>query len=130
MQKTGKSGKIFQKNKVLDHYVMVEEPGDIFLGHVVPFSGRGISFAVAMFRYLGAKGWLKFLENLGSDGTNTNVGRFEGCIPYLEKFLGHPVHWEICLLHINELPFRALFQHYDGKTSGPTAFKGPIGKSL
>ena len=48
----------------------------------------------------------------------------------MEKLLGHPVHWEICLLHGNELPFRALFIHYDGKTSGPTAFKGPIGKAL
>ena len=48
----------------------------------------------------------------------------------MEKLLGHPVHWEICLLHGNELPFQALFIHYDGKTSGPTAFKGPIGKAL
>ena len=67
---------------------------------------------------------------MGSDGTNSNVGRFQGCIAYLEKHLGHAVHWEICLLHGNELPFWALLIHYDGKTSGPSAFKGPIGKAL
>ena len=60
-------------------------------------------------------------KKLGSDGTNTNAGRFEGCIPYLEKLLGHPVHWEICLLHGNELPFQAMTgKHLDQQLSrGP-----------
>lgn len=31
---------------------------------------------------------------------------------------------------MNELPFRALFKHLDGETSGPKAFKGPIGRNL
>ena len=44
------------------------------------------------------------------------------------ELLSHSVHWNICLLHANKLPFRALFAHYDGKTAGPTSFKGPIGK--
>ena len=67
---------------------------------------------------------------LGADKTNTIVGFKNGVIAYLEKLLGHPVHWEICLLHGNELPLRALFGHFDGKTSGPNSFKGPLGKSL
>ena len=67
---------------------------------------------------------------IGADGTNTNVGRDKGAIPYLEELLGHSVHWNICLLHGNELPFRALFAHYDGKTAGPSSFKGPLGKEL
>lgn len=41
-----------------------------------------------------------------------------------------PLQWLICLLHFNELPFRHLFIHLDGTTSGPNAFKGPIGKQL
>ena len=77
-----------------------------------------------------ARGWTKELIILGADGTNTIVGYKNGVIAYLEKLLGHPVHWEICLLHGNELPLRALFCHYDGKTSGPNSFKGPLGKSL
>ena len=34
------------------------------------------------------------------------------------------------MLHFNELPFRALFRHYDGKTSGPKSTSGPIGKAI
>lgn len=48
----------------------------------------------------------------------------------METHLQRPLHWLICLLHFNELPFRHLFQSLDGKTSGPGAFTGPIGKTL
>ena len=129
-KKKGKSGRSFQGNEIQDHYVMVEEPDSVFIGHVVPYSGHGISIAVAIFRYLVARGWKKELIILGADGMNTIVGYKNGVIAYLEMLLGHPVHWEICLLHGNELPLRALFGHYDGKTSGPNSFKGPLGKSL
>ena len=64
----------------------------------------------------------------GCDGTNPNIGRFQGCLPYLEKLLGHAVHCEVCLLYGNELPLRALFHFYYGKTSGPASFL--IGKQL
>ena len=61
---------------------------------------------------------------------NGNVGNEQGCLPYIEALLGHPVEWNICLLHANELPLRALFKHYDGKTSGPNSFSGPLGQEL
>lgn len=44
--------------------------------------------------------------------------------------MGAAKHWVICLLHLNELPFRWLFTHIDGVEIGPGLFKGPIGKSL
>jgi hypothetical protein len=34
------------------------------------------------------------------------------------------------MLHGNELPLRHLFSHFDGRTSGPRCFTGPIGKLL
>ena len=55
-----------------------------------------------------SEGWEKDVIVLGSDGTNMNMGSQKGCIPFLEKLLGHPVHWEICLLHGNELLLRTL----------------------
>lgn len=55
---------------------------------------------------------------------------FIGIIRHLEVMTQTPVHWIICLLHMNELPFRALFIHLDGVTLGPHLFKGPIGKML
>ena len=127
---TSKNGKVFQKMEIQDHYVLIEEPQSVFLGHVVPFSGHGISLAVAIHRYLKKRSWDKDAKVFGCDGTNPNIGRFQGCLPYLEKLLGHAVHWEVCLLHGNELPLRALFTFYDGKTSGPASFTGPIGKQL
>ena len=67
---------------------------------------------------------------VGCDGTNVNVGSVKGCIPYLEKLLGRSVEWNICLLHGNELPFHAEFAFYYGKTSGPSFFKGDLGREL
>ena len=68
------------------------------LGHVVPFSGHGITLAVGIFRFLKARGWDKDALVFGCNGTNPNVGSLQGCLAYLEKLLGHAVHWEICLL--------------------------------
>lgn len=48
----------------------------------------------------------------------------------LEKRLDRPLQWIICLLLMNELPFRHLFEHIDGTTSGPRTFSGNIGKEL
>ncbi|GBM31648.1 hypothetical protein AVEN_101272-1 [Araneus ventricosus] len=36
----------------------------------------------------------------------------------------------VCLLRFNELSFRHIFQHIDGKTIGPKSFSGPIGQQL
>ena len=101
----GKSGMYFQKSEIQDHYVMIEEPDSVYLGHVIPYSGHGMSIAVALYRFLKSRGWEKDIVVVGCDGTNANVGNMKGCIPYLEKLLGHPVEWNVCLLHANELPF-------------------------
>ena len=53
-----------------------------------------------------------------------------GTIHYLEMFLGRPMQWQICLLHRNELPFRALFTNYDGSTTGPNTFSGVLESQL
>ncbi|GBP06283.1 Protein asteroid homolog 1 [Eumeta japonica] len=44
--------------------------------------------------------------------------------------LQRPLQWIICMLHLNELPLRHLFDYLDGKTSGPSTYNGPIGKLL
>lgn len=48
----------------------------------------------------------------------------------MEKEIGRPLQWLICLFHGNELPLRHLFCHLDGKTKGPNEFKGEIGQQL
>ena len=125
-----KGGKLFKKTKIEDHYVILEEPGNIYLGHKVPISGHGISIGFALFRFLKSKGWDLEICAVGTDGCNVSVGMNEGAIVYLEKLLGPAVHWNICRLYGCELPFCTLFKLIDGETSGPNTLKGNIGKSL
>jgi hypothetical protein len=67
---------------------------------------------------------------LGDDSTAANTGCKGGSIHLLECRLGRPLHWFICSLHLNELPFRHLVQKLIGPTQGPNVWKGSIGKSL
>ena len=52
--------------------------------------------------------------------------RENGVIRQLEMPLGRPIQWIICILHLNELNFRAAFDSIDGGTCGTKSFKGPI----
>ena len=67
---------------------------------------------------------------IGCDGTAVDTGHKSGVIQFLKEKFGRPLHWFICLLHPNELPFQHLMNHLDGKTSGPVTFTGPIGSKL
>ena len=67
---------------------------------------------------------------IGCDGTNVNTGAHRGVTHLLEKYLGRPLQWFMCLLHANELPLKHLFIKLDGVTSGPKLFSGPIGSLL
>ena len=69
-------------------------------------------------------------ETDAADGTNVNTGHSRGSIRYLEMFLGVPLQWDICLLHLNELPLRHIFMKIDGTTKGPDKFSGAIGSQL
>ena len=70
------------------------------------------------------------MEFVKADGTNVNTGHQQGAIRYLEMFLGRALQWNICLLHLNELPLRHVFIYLDGTTKSPDKFAGPIGSQL
>ena len=125
-----KGDKFYTITVIEDHYVILEEPGSAYLGHEVPYSGHGISLGLTMFRFCKSKGWDATLMVAGVDGCNVNVGNEEGALAYLEKLLGKPLQWFICMLHGVELPLRALIKKLDGGTSGPSSLKGPIGSTL
>lgn len=48
----------------------------------------------------------------------------------IEHFVGHPLHWSICLLHMKEMPLRHLLQKLDGPTQGPRVWSESVGSSL
>ena len=43
--------------------------------------------------------------------------------------LGRALMVLICIFHMLELLFRALFEIIDGKANGPESYTGPIGKN-
>ncbi|GBO04945.1 hypothetical protein AVEN_48613-1 [Araneus ventricosus] len=73
---------------------------------------------------------MRKLEVVVCDGTIIDTGRKNGVIYRIEKHVGRPLQWSICLQHYNELPFRHIFQHIDGQTAGPKSFSGAIGQQL
>ena len=51
----------------------------------------------------------------------------EKCILYnLQCLVGRECQIVVCILHGNVLPFRAIFYHYDGTTSGSSSFTGTL----
>ena len=70
------------------------------------------------------------LTVIGTDGTAVNTGCNNGVIRKIEECLGRPLQWAICQLHLNEQPFRHLFELVDGKTTGPSSYRGKIGQQI
>ena len=116
---------------VEEHVCLVREPNSDYLGHITPSSGGAESIANGIWNFLRDNNvQTDDLMAIGCDGTNVNTGAHRGVIRLLEKRLGRPLQWFVCLLHANELPLRHLLIKLDGVTSGPHLFSGPIGSLL
>lgn len=125
-----KSNDVFVKKKIVEEHIsLVSQPDNIYLGHVSPSSSNAKDTSEAIFDFCVEKKSECILA-VGSDGTVVNTGWKSGVIRQLEEKFKHEVQWIICLLHLNELPLRHLFQKLDGTTSGPNSFNGVIGRML
>lgn len=113
-----------------EHISVLSEPASKYIGHFVPLSGSGKDICDGLNNLLFDKGGVDDLEAAACDGTVINTGWKNGTIRCLERKIGRPLQWIICLLHFNELPFWALFVYIDGATDGPNSFSGPIGNEL
>ena len=111
-----------------EHYTLGIEPGAKYLGHLEPESGKAVEISDSIINYLRDNGIDGGWKVVGSDSTSCITGNMGGVICLLERALGRRLYWSICLLHINELPFRNLFITLDGPTSGSNSFSGPVGK--
>ena len=117
--KNNKTGRWNPMIKVDDHYVVLTKPGNDCLIHVHPKTGHGKVVARAIYDFLVEHELTNQpLYVAGCDGCRVNTGPNRGVIHRLEMLLARPLHYSICQLHSNELPFRAIFYYYDGKTSG------------
>ena len=114
-----------------EHYVLLQEPGSKYIGHITPASGHASVIVDSLITYLYENNIsCEKICAIGCDGTVVNTGKQGGIIKLFEGFLGRPVHWFICLLHLNELPLRHIFSYLDGPTTGPKTSKGIISKEI
>lgn len=127
-----REGEKYYRNTVKEEHIsLVAEPGSHYFGHVTSPSGSAEHEMQAIWQHLQDNSVdLEHLQVVGADGTNTNTGWKGGIIRKLEEKMGRPLQWVVCLLHLNELPFRALFEHIDGVSKSPNTFSGDIGKLL
>lgn len=114
-----------------EHISILKQPGSEYICHVAVTSKGSTGMLEAIITGLQNLS-IKYAHvyAVGCDGTNANTGPMGGAIKLLETHLGKPVHWFVCLLHANELPLRHLIIKMDGDTTGPNAWKGPIGQAI
>ncbi|GBM75501.1 hypothetical protein AVEN_42993-1 [Araneus ventricosus] len=100
------------------------------VGHVTPASGTGSDIAKWILKYVEDNDVdINELESVGFKGTATNTGWKNGVILNTELKIQLPLQWFICLLHLNELPFKYLNEYLDRKTTEPASFSGKIGNN-
>ena len=115
---------------IKEHYVIVGEPNGFYLSHVMPEDGTGYKIATSVYSAIKDTALEQKLKIVGSDGTTVMTGKSKEFIASSETLIGRPLQWVICLLHLNKLCLRHVFQNLDGVTSEPDSFSGPIGRQL
>ena len=98
-----------------------------YLTHVTPKGGDAKALADEIFKTMESFKICDSVVGILGDGCAKNTGAHRGVIRQLEEKLCGPLAHFICLYHCNELPFRHIFDHLDGSTSGPKTFNGDIG---
>ena len=109
-----------------EHITVVSQPNSEFIGYCTPNSGRANDIVESLESILD----LNNVKLVGVDGTVVNTGSNGGTIRCIELKIARPVQWNICMLHMNELPLRKIFLLIDGVSSGPKSFTGKIGKAI
>ena len=118
--KNTKTGRWSPTIKVDDHYVVL-----------TPKIGHGKVVARAIYDFLVEHELTNQPLYVASfDGCRVNTRPNGGVIHHLEMLLSRPLHYSICQLHCNELPFQSIFHYYDGKPSGPENWRGMIGQQI
>ena len=124
------NGNFHRQTVIEEHYVIVGEPNGFYLSHVMPEDGTGYKITTSVYSAIKDTALEQKLKIVGSDGTAVMTGKSKGFLASSENLIGRPLQWIICLLHLNELLLRRVFQNLDGVTSEPDSPSGPIGRQL
>lgn len=116
------------------HLVVIREPHSSLIGYV-NLEGKGETSKAKQAELIAFfKSKNLSLENLiavCSDGEVANTGTSGGVLRLIERYLDRPIHWFICLLHFNELPFRHLYNAVEkSATTGPTKSTGSLAQRI
>ncbi|KAI6646067.1 hypothetical protein LOD99_9515 [Oopsacas minuta] len=114
-------GHLHQDTANEEHYIVLSEPGNQYVAHITPSSGKAKDIAKELTDLCRERN--SNLMAVGADGTRVNTGIYNGCIRILELEFRKPLHWFICQLHANELLLRHLIQIIDGKPVDPILLK-------
>ena len=122
MTMVGVNGNYHRQTAIEQHSVIVGEPNGFYLSQVMPEDGTGYKIATSVYSAIKVAALEPKLKIVGFDGTTVITGNSKGFIASLETLIGRPLQWVMCLLHLNELPLRHVFQNLDDVTSGPHSF--------
>lgn len=112
-----------------EHISFVQQPCSYFIGHKSISNKKGVTMSNCIQNFVGEKEICeRDIKAVGCDGTVANTGHKTGAIRLLEVSWKRPLQWIICMLHMLELPLRALVTHLDGPTTGPNSYSGPFGE--
>lgn len=114
------------------HLVILKEPNSHLLGYTKCEREDATSKVNYLMDFFGRKRIsLDALIGICSDGEVTNTGTKGGIIRLFEERLKRPLHWFVCLLHFNELPFRHLFDFLEKSvTTGPRTSTGQLSNDI
>lgn len=116
--------------EVEEHISLIEEPNSRYLGHVTPKDGTGKEIGKSLYKAVVNVDAAETVGVIGNDGCSANNGPDNGACACFESYMGKPMQRVNCLLHTNELPFKASMVHHMGPTKGPSSHQGPISKAI
>lgn len=116
-------GKLQPRIILETHITVLRQPSSVFLGYAKTMeSSLGSDIANILLQFFREK--IISIANMTAvccDGEPKNTGKHNGVLRCLEKHLGKPLHWFVCLIHFNELVFRHIFEKIEpSRTTGPT----------
>ena len=85
------SGRYHQSTELIEHYVIVGQPGEFYLTHLSPSNGKGQSIAEEVYNSIKDIELCDVLEVIGTDGTASMTGVKNEFIRCLEDKLARPL---------------------------------------
>ena len=123
----GLNNKYYKSVQLEDHYMLIVERGKYYLTHFSSKNSKGKTIAQKIFNIIVDTELQDKLAVVGTDGTASMTGKYNGFIRSLEELLNKPLQWVVCLLHTNELPLRHVSTMLDVPLRVPTYSQDQFG---